>query len=382
MITPHTFAISEPERDRLVSLLHQQGAIRSLPVWSAFLTIPREVFVPFFYEDVRHQWQHAFIWRRVDAMLVGMQPYLRQVYRDLPLVTRIDEHLRPTCCCLRPSTLALLLEALDLHPGHHVLEVGTGTGYTTALLTLLAGHPRYVVSLDHDEQRTQWADRTLARVVGTGVTVTTGDEQEGDARRGPYDRIIVTSSQPSVPLSLVHQLALGGLLVLEKTHEGTRGFFRAESLRTTWMHKEQDITQADGPLFTHTSDHESLFLPMDHPYPAILSEPAFRWFLQWRFPGCRLLRTHIHHPTTGMLVEVFVLGDAQQQACVRFLQVDQQVRWQVQVSGDTAWWQQIQDAATTFRTLGSPQPHHYQLVVEEGREQLVTGSLTLPLLPA
>jgi protein-L-isoaspartate(D-aspartate) O-methyltransferase len=107
--------------------------------------------------------------------------------------------------------MAKMLEALDLQPGHRVLEVGLGTGYNAALLKTLVGPTGRVVSIDNQPDCV--LDAT-ARLDGYGVETAVADGYKGWPESAPYDRIIATASVAGCPRNWWQQLAPEGLLVL------------------------------------------------------------------------------------------------------------------------------------------------------------------------
>ena len=110
----------------------------------------------------------------------------------------------------QPYVVAAMTEALDVKPGHKVLEVGTGSGYQAAILAHLA---KSVVSI---ERYRTLADEARARLSALGlanVTVLVGDGSEGARDYGPFERIIVTAAAPEIPAALVEQLTPDGILL-------------------------------------------------------------------------------------------------------------------------------------------------------------------------
>ena len=111
----------------------------------------------------------------------------------------------------QPLMVALMLQAAEIRPDERVLEVGTGSGYQAAVLSLLA---RQVVSVERvDKLRIESADRF--RWGGyTNVHVEAAERTLGWQVGGPYDVIVVAAGAPHVPRSLLAQLAEGGRLVI------------------------------------------------------------------------------------------------------------------------------------------------------------------------
>ncbi len=111
----------------------------------------------------------------------------------------------------QPLMVAVMLQALSLQPTDRVLEVGTGSGYEAALLSLLA---REVVTVERLPLLEARARETLHRLHYDNVTVLPSGPVLGCPERAPYDAIVVAAAAPSVPPELVEQLAVGGRLVL------------------------------------------------------------------------------------------------------------------------------------------------------------------------
>jgi len=124
----------------------------------------------------------------------------------------------------QPYLVALMTEALGVSPGMRVLEIGTGSGYQAAVLCQLG------VRVTSVEIRTTLAERardTLQRVGATGVDVRTGNGfvSLGEA---PFARIIVTAAPPSVPSTLIDQLAIGGRMLIPTGPRTEQTLWRVE----------------------------------------------------------------------------------------------------------------------------------------------------------
>jgi methyltransferase of FxLD system len=182
-------ADSTKVRGQLVAELERRKLIRSERVRDAFLAVPRELFVPDF----------------------AAREGLAAVYRDEAILTKCNEHGIPLSSSSQPAIMALMLEQLELEEGMRVLEVGAGTGYNAALLSLLAGERGRVVSVDVDAQIAAEARRVLSER-GYRVRVVHADGRAGFAQAAPFDRIIVTASADAVPRAWFEQLTDDGLL--------------------------------------------------------------------------------------------------------------------------------------------------------------------------
>lgn len=111
---------------------------------------------------------------------------------------------------LQPKLEARMLQELDIVSSDRILEVGTGSGYMTALLASLGSH---VYSVDLISQFTQSAAAKLAAHGITNVTLETGDAARGWNRHGPYDVIVLTGSVPMLPEAFQKSLNPGGRLL-------------------------------------------------------------------------------------------------------------------------------------------------------------------------
>jgi protein-L-isoaspartate(D-aspartate) O-methyltransferase len=111
----------------------------------------------------------------------------------------------------QPYMVALMSQAMELSGGETVLEVGTGSGYQTAILAELA---REVVSIERHQRLSSAAGSLLGELGYVNVTLVVGDGTLGWPDRAPYDRIMVTAAARECPRSLFEQLCEGGTIVI------------------------------------------------------------------------------------------------------------------------------------------------------------------------
>lgn len=111
----------------------------------------------------------------------------------------------------QPYIVALMTELLDLSPGDKVLEIGTGSGYQAAVLGEIV---REVFTIEIIPELGTRAEKILAELNYTNISVRVGDGYFGWTEHAPFDAIIVTAAPPFVPPALMHQLKAGGRLVI------------------------------------------------------------------------------------------------------------------------------------------------------------------------
>ena len=379
------------QRQQLVDSLLQIGAVHSPALEQAFLSIPREAFVPYFYEQ--EATSRTMAWKLVSAHEMPREDYLAAVYRNASLVTKIDERSWPVSSSSLPSIMATMLEALDVQPSQRVLEIGTGSGYNAALLATLTHTPEQVVTIERDAVLAAQARHTLEQVIGPGVTVVVGDGVVGWPSGAPYDRIIATASAATLPMAWVEQLDIGGrlvmdlqgplassFLVVEKTAESVSGHFLSEPLHFMPLETEAiSLPQANIASLLQQACQMTFVLENDPVFPAALFDPAFRWFLQWRIPDCQISkRKHVQRSTASEMHTILVV-EPKSKTLVRLQKQQEEATWHGEVYGSALFWQELQQAYEAFHVLGEPHQQRYQLVVEQEGTFLVIGSLKLPL---
>jgi protein-L-isoaspartate(D-aspartate) O-methyltransferase len=179
--------ISTVLREQLVGSLRKSRSLTNDAVSRAFLTVPRELFVPGY--------------------------SLEEVYRDQAIVTKNESGV-PVSSSSQPAMMAMMLEQLDVQPGLNVLEIGAGTGYNAALLRELAGPSGAVTTIEIDPEIVAWARERLALAGYAQVQVVEGDGGHGWPPGAPYDRIELTVGAADIAPAWVEQLKPGGILVL------------------------------------------------------------------------------------------------------------------------------------------------------------------------
>lgn len=290
-------------RRDLASGLVAGGVVRSRWLRRAFEETPREMFVPRFY---RSEYGREVLLDGTDPQ--QQQEWLRGVYTDAALTVQLTPAPdlahgagAPTSSSSMPTVMAGMLEALDLQPGHRVLEIGTGTGYNTALLCHRVGADN-VTSVELDPRLAAAALQALT-AVGLTPAVHTGDGAAGLAAAASFDRIIVTAATDHIPSAWISQLSPGGAIVVD-----LRGSLAGSLLRLTGMDGEVvegtllNLPGAFMPLRTRlNSPHrngETWDQVFDQRNPQrtttpvspglVADDPSFRFMAQLHLAGRRL----------------------------------------------------------------------------------------------
>jgi len=142
--------------------------------------------------------------REVPRHLFIPPPHDRDAYEDCPLPIGNGQTIS------QPYIVALMTELLHPEPGDRVLEIGAGSGYQAAILSVLV---RQMTTIERLAPVADLARRNLAALHDDNVTVVVGDGTMGYPQNSPYDGIIITAATPEIPALLIVQLAEGGRLV-------------------------------------------------------------------------------------------------------------------------------------------------------------------------
>jgi protein-L-isoaspartate(D-aspartate) O-methyltransferase len=114
----------------------------------------------------------------------------------------------------QPSTVATMLQWLDVHPGQHVMDIGSGSGWTSALLATLCSPGGKVYAVELLPQLVTMGKRNCRRLHIKNVSFHRARHEIGLSKFAPYDRILVSASAPRLPRELLRQLQVSGKLVI------------------------------------------------------------------------------------------------------------------------------------------------------------------------
>lgn len=175
------------QRRAMVEALRQKADWLDPALESAFLAVPRHLFLP--------------------------EQLLKQAYANEAIPIKWDSNYVPVSSSSQPGMMAIMLRQLQLQPGHNVLEIGTGTGYNAAIIRHIVGESGIVTTIELDGDLAEQARRNFQRARVSGINVVQADGALGYAPRAAYDRIIVTAGIWDVPPAWLKQLKPGGILV-------------------------------------------------------------------------------------------------------------------------------------------------------------------------
>jgi protein-L-isoaspartate(D-aspartate) O-methyltransferase len=170
-----------PRADERAAMVERQIRARGISnrrVLDAMGAIPRHIFIP--------------------------RPYDSAAYDDNPLPIGEGQTIS------QPYIVAQMTELLAPEPGDSILEIGSGSGYQTAILAALS---RHVTSIERISSVADLARKNLSSIGIQNVRIIVGDGTLGFPADAPYDGILITAATPSIPQPLIDQLAVGGRLV-------------------------------------------------------------------------------------------------------------------------------------------------------------------------
>lgn len=179
----------------LIEQLKNQGVLKSPHVEDAFRSVLRHYFLP------------------------GVP--LQEVYADKAISAKQNEKGQWISSSSQPAIMAIMLEQLDLQPGHKVLEIGTGPGYNAALMAHIAGETGQVVTVEIDQDLTDAAREHLNATGFAQVQAVCADGGYGYPDAAPYDRIILTVGAPDITPNWWNQLKPYGRIVLPLVLRGS-----------------------------------------------------------------------------------------------------------------------------------------------------------------
>lgn len=341
---------------QLADQLESRGDLRD-PAWkSAVAAVARHVLIPQGYrQDERGAWQ---------PLDMSGTDGLDLAYSPTTLVTTLADrgmHQESASSSTKPDLIVRMLELLDVHDENTVLAVGTGSGYTTALLTHRLGND-HVYSVDIDGDLVETA-RTRLASLGMHPTLATADGAQGLPAHAPYDRIMVTCSVPTVPWSWAGQLSDDGKALVDIKVGNNAG-------NLALLHKHPN--RLEGPFTDRwasfmTMRHEATPTPpVSHPQETSAprawtsTTPPNPWWdnqVVWLLAQCHGLPAGT---TTGLVLD----PDTREPNAGTMTAPDGSTttvslhardnRWEVTETGPTSLWPAVEHAQALHQQVGQP----------------------------
>ncbi|MFI1026950.1 ATP-grasp peptide maturase system methyltransferase [Streptomyces sp. NPDC020951] len=346
------------------------------PAWRAAVeAVPRELFLG----DCVFRAANGR-WEPVHRDLVGEDAWLRLVYEDATWVTQVDGVAaadapgplsgRPTSSSTLPSLVVRMLELAAIREGANVLEIGTGTGYSTAVLCHRLGDD-HVYSVEYDPRLASLAADRI-RTAGYSPTLVTGDGLAGHKEAAEYDSIVATCAVRHIPPAWLHQVRSGGTITTTVS-----GWMLASGLIRLTVHDDGSATGR----FTGDPIGYMLARPHERPPrptyfrregrtrparldPGLLDDWTGQFVAQLAAPSAELMTT-----SDGViLVDVATGSQAwteQRVGSGRHAHQD----------GPLRLWDAVEDALTAWQDAGSPPQSDFGLTVDvDGTQRVWAGT--------
>ncbi|MEU1203527.1 ATP-grasp peptide maturase system methyltransferase [Streptomyces sp. NPDC005813] len=356
-------------RERLVEKLTANGSLRTRAWRSAAETVPR------------HEFLHGGFFRHLQGpasdawtpVLDSDADWLEACYQDESLVTQIAGTIlptdvrgqimrAPTSSSTMPSLVLRMLEDLHVEPESNVLEIGTGSGYSTALLCARLGDER-VTSIEYDDTLASRARTALARQ-SMFPAIVTANGLDGHPESAPYDRVIATCGIRTVPTAWIEQTRPGGLILATIS-----GWLNSSELARLTVHGDGT---ASGPLL---GGQVSFMLARPHTPPAlgllpdlnegteretltggeILADWTTRFVVQLAAPHAQRLTIERDGHTEDVLIDI---------ASGSWATVHKNDgRWIVRQSGPEALWDTVEEQLGRWHAAGTPPLEKFTVTV-------------------
>ncbi|MFD7922342.1 ATP-grasp peptide maturase system methyltransferase [Streptomyces sp. NPDC059740] len=362
---------SVSRRQALAERLEEAGVLLT-PRWrTAVESVPRELFL----EPGVFLPAEGGRWRPVTAAGSDPAEWEEIAYREESLTTQLDGHLTadqvngpvagsPTSSSTTPVTVVDMLEKLRVEDGHDVLEIGTGTGYSAALLCHRLGED-HVTTVEVDANVSTRADAAL-ETAGFSTWAVVGDGLLGHPRRAPYDRVIATCAVRRIPYAWIRQTKPGGVVLATVGGSWQYGTGLAEVTvardgtaegritgRSSFMQaRSQAAIPVAGDLSARTayadSERRAELSPLllEEWMPAFLAQlscPGAQFARATASDGARLL--HLFHPERESFAAFTEGGGG----------------WTVRQGGPVPLWDTIESSLAAWQDAGTPDISRVQL---------------------
>lgn len=378
-------------RRRLADHLEKDGRLRS-PQWRAAVeAVPRHLFVPRFYRE--SDAPGVTTYEPVTPESAGQEEWLRLVYTDETWMTQFDgrdvdwsdlqsvTNAAPTSSSTLPSLVVRMLEDLDVQDSMTVLEIGTGTGYSTALMCHRLGSGA-VTSVETDVGVAQRAREALAQC-GYTPHLRVADGRYGHAEEAPYDRLIATCGLRNIPPAWLEQVRPGGVILttlrgwmrslglvkLVVTRDSASGWF-SEDDPSFMIARQQDAPESLGmvPGPDDGTKREARY------GPEVLTRSGAAFMAQLAVPDARFFSM----PVDGGPVSTFLLDSVTDSFAVL---TPSDGGWQVRQGGSRRLWDAVESAIATWEERGSPNKAAFGVTISGDAQVVWLGNPSGPRWP-
>ncbi|MFY9808796.1 MAG: methyltransferase domain-containing protein [Pseudonocardiaceae bacterium] len=352
----------------LAATLTESGDLHD-PAWAAAIAAtPRHRLVPTAYQQ-----EPDGSWTQIDT--TGAEG-LALAYSPTTLVTEVDTEGRAVSSSTKPDLMVRMLETLDVHDGHRVLEIGTGTGYNAALLAHRLGDA-FVFSVDVGTDLIAAGRRRLA-AIGCHPHLAARDGIDGWPEHVPYDRIIATCSVPRIPWAWAQQLTPGGkvladlkvgtgagnLVLLHRHDDRLEGRFTTRWAAFMGMRHNGDTTPADRAAKAATR------------HQRVTRAPAEPWNTHrevWLL-ACLTLPTHLQQgyildPATRTPTAATLSAPDGSSCEIAVTTADDGSR-QIREVGPTPLWRTVEDAHQFWLDHDQPEWQRFGLTITETSQRI------------
>lgn len=390
-----------PLRHRLAAQLAAAGRVGS-PEWRAAVDdVPRHLFIPEFFDRTDPADGSPTLYVPVSASRSGTARWLELVYSDETWVTQLDARLTPsdlpagahssgvpTSSSSLPSLVIGMWEELDVDDGHQILEIGTGTGYSTALGCHRLGDD-HLTTVEVDPDVAAQA-RTALDAAGYRPRLVVGDGLAGAPGSQPYDRVIATCALRSVPASWIEQSRPGAVILVTLTGWlGASGLAKLIVTDPASGTAEGTFTDPDVNFMPARSQTpEYVIIPTRDDDTLISQRPAVigpdlltetgaaHWLIQLAAPNAQHLA---FGPDNDDLPEhLLVQSDESYVAFHR----SPTGAWTVRQGGQTALWDNVEHAIDQWRTAGEPPLTEFRIHITKNQQTVAFSNSAQWELPA
>jgi methyltransferase of ATP-grasp peptide maturase system len=365
-------------RRSLAATLAEERWLRTAHWRAAVEAVPRETFLgPAIYHASEPPGPTT--WTPVRRDSVPTDKWLSWAYQNSTWITQIDGILAenapgpvqgaPTSSSTLPGLVVQMIEESGTRPGDRVLEIGTGTGYSTALMSHVLGDGN-VTSIEVDAATAERAHRALAET-GHSPTLITGDGLLGHPDAAPYDRLIATCSVRHVPYAWLRQMASGGTILVTLS-----GWSHAHALVRLTVDDDGHASGRFLPGYTSFM----IARPHDKPPhstieltpgaarscridPALLDDWSGRFVAQLAAPSAERLGQGAHQ----------ILLDIATGSMARTRPTEDGGGHRVEQRGPLRLWDAVEDAVDAWQQAGSPHPSAFGLTITPEHQRIWLG---------